>query len=261
MKFGDVGDAPDQVGQCGRSRCVGRYVPRATVLIRRRVWCVIRPAEVHIEPPNSGGWRERPMRLGRRIRHRPARAAPDRSDLAAGGLRDGACGLFRLRRCLPRGGTARGRATARPCASGRVRHPRRLRRGPACTRTAGLNAREARARVLGPGGLEYAVLAPAAALAAAILLARGARHPSLGFTLPWAIAVPLGFVAAFGALTFRHRVGEGKMASCAPARARRRSHAEEACCAGSRTSGSVRRHDALLGRRRRLPVGVPPCLS
>jgi uncharacterized membrane protein YbhN (UPF0104 family) len=71
--------------------------------------------------------------------------------------------------------------------------------------TAGLEPRQARVRVLGLGFLEYAVLAPAAALAAVILLARGATHPSLGFTLPWAIAVPLGFAAAFAALTMRHR--------------------------------------------------------
>src|SRR3954452_14135613 len=71
---------------------------------------------------------------------------------------------------------------------------------------AGLDAREARVRVLGLGVLEYAVLAPAAALAAVILLARGTTHPSLGVTLPWAIAVPLGFVAAFAALGLRHRV-------------------------------------------------------
>ena len=71
---------------------------------------------------------------------------------------------------------------------------------------AGLPPREARVRVLGLGVLEYAVLAPAAALAAVILLARGATHPSLGFTLPWAIAVPLGFVAAFAALGLRHRI-------------------------------------------------------
>jgi uncharacterized membrane protein YbhN (UPF0104 family) len=70
---------------------------------------------------------------------------------------------------------------------------------------AGLEPRQARVRVLGLGFLEYAVLAPAAALAAVILLARGATHPSLGFTLPWAIAVPLGFAAAFAALTLRHR--------------------------------------------------------
>jgi uncharacterized membrane protein YbhN (UPF0104 family) len=69
---------------------------------------------------------------------------------------------------------------------------------------AGLDAREARVRVL--GALEYAILAPAAALAAVIILARGSTHPSLGFTLPWAIAVPLGFVAAFAALGLRHRV-------------------------------------------------------
>ena len=73
---------------------------------------------------------------------------------------------------------------------------------------AGLDPRQARARVLGLGALEYAILAPAAALAAVILLARGSTHPSLGFTLPWAIAVPLGFAAAFAALGFRHRVGE-----------------------------------------------------
>jgi uncharacterized membrane protein YbhN (UPF0104 family) len=71
---------------------------------------------------------------------------------------------------------------------------------------AGLDAREARVRVLGLGALEYAILAPAAALAAVIILARGSTHPSLGFTLPWAIAVPLGFVAAFAALGLRHRV-------------------------------------------------------
>lgn len=71
---------------------------------------------------------------------------------------------------------------------------------------AGLGAREARVRVLGLGALEYAVLAPAAALAAVVILARGSTHPSLGFTLPWAIAVPLGFAAAFAALGFRDRV-------------------------------------------------------
>jgi uncharacterized membrane protein YbhN (UPF0104 family) len=73
---------------------------------------------------------------------------------------------------------------------------------------AGLEPREARIRVLGLGALEYAILAPAAALAAVVLLARGSSHPSLGFTLPWAIAVPLGFVAAFAALGLRHRVGD-----------------------------------------------------
>jgi uncharacterized membrane protein YbhN (UPF0104 family) len=71
---------------------------------------------------------------------------------------------------------------------------------------AGLEPRQARVRVLGLGALEYAVLAPAAALAAVVLLARGATHPDLGFTLPWVIAVPLGFVAAFAALSRRHLV-------------------------------------------------------
>jgi uncharacterized membrane protein YbhN (UPF0104 family) len=71
---------------------------------------------------------------------------------------------------------------------------------------AGLDARQARVRVLGLGALEYAVLAPAAALAAVIILVRGSTHPSLGFTLPWALAVPLGFAAALGALAIRPRL-------------------------------------------------------
>jgi uncharacterized membrane protein YbhN (UPF0104 family) len=71
---------------------------------------------------------------------------------------------------------------------------------------AGVSSRQARVRVLGLGALEYAVLAPAAAVAAMILVARGNSHPSLGFTLPWAIAVPLGFVAAFVALAYRDRL-------------------------------------------------------
>lgn len=71
---------------------------------------------------------------------------------------------------------------------------------------AGIPARQARVRVLGLGALEYAVLAPLAALAAVVLLARGASHPSLGFTLPWVIAVPLGAIAAVVALGFRERL-------------------------------------------------------
>jgi uncharacterized membrane protein YbhN (UPF0104 family) len=61
-------------------------------------------------------------------------------------------------------------------------------------------------RVLGLGALEYAILAPAAAVAAMILVARGRSHPSLGFTLPWVIAVPLGFAAAIVALAYRDRM-------------------------------------------------------
>ena len=74
---------------------------------------------------------------------------------------------------------------------------------------AGLPERQARVRVLGLGALEYAVLAPAAAVAAMIIVARGQSHPSLGLTLPWALAVPLGFGAAILALAYRERV-EGR---------------------------------------------------
>jgi uncharacterized membrane protein YbhN (UPF0104 family) len=71
---------------------------------------------------------------------------------------------------------------------------------------AGVSQRQARIRVLGLGMLEYAVLAPAAAVAGMVIVARGETHPSLGFTLPWALAVPLGFAAAFLALAYRDRV-------------------------------------------------------
>ena len=60
--------------------------------------------------------------------------------------------------------------------------------------------------MLGLGALEYAVLAPAVAVAAMVILARGQTHPSFGFTLPWAIAVPAGFGAAILALGYRERL-------------------------------------------------------
>ncbi len=69
----------------------------------------------------------------------------------------------------------------------------------------GVTAREARVRVLGLGALEYALLAPAACIASILLLAQGVHHPNAGITLPWAIAVPLGFVAAIWAVEHRTR--------------------------------------------------------
>jgi len=75
---------------------------------------------------------------------------------------------------------------------------------------AGCPPREARARVLGLGALEYAILAPAAAISAMVLLEHGAHKPGPGFTWPWAIAVPVGFVLTLAALRARewfHRQG------------------------------------------------------
>jgi hypothetical protein len=66
----------------------------------------------------------------------------------------------------------------------------------------GISKRDARVRVLGLGALEYVLLAPAACACAIILLAHGTHKPGLALTLPWAIAVPLGFVAAWWALRF-----------------------------------------------------------
>jgi hypothetical protein len=67
---------------------------------------------------------------------------------------------------------------------------------------AGLSDQQVRVRVLGLGALEYALLAPAACIVAIQLLADG-HSPSLGLTLPWAIAVPLGFVVALWAVEKR----------------------------------------------------------
>ena len=72
-------------------------------------------------------------------------------------------------------------------------------------RQTGISDREARVRVLGLGALEYALLAPAACIAAIALLVEGVHTPSLGFTLPWAILLPLGFVAALWAVGHRSR--------------------------------------------------------
>jgi uncharacterized membrane protein YbhN (UPF0104 family) len=67
---------------------------------------------------------------------------------------------------------------------------------------AGLSEAEARARVLGLGSLEYALLAPATAAAALYVLV---WHPSLemGMTLPWVVGVPVG--AALVLLLLRRR--------------------------------------------------------
>ena len=69
----------------------------------------------------------------------------------------------------------------------------------------GLSDSAVRARVMGLGALEYALLAPAACIVAIQFLAEGVHKPSLGLTLPWAIAVPLGFVAAIVAVEKRDR--------------------------------------------------------
>ena len=76
-------------------------------------------------------------------------------------------------------------------------------------RGSGIGKREARTRVMGLGALEYAILAPAACISAIIILAHGSHRPGLGFTLPWAIAVPVGFAAAFMAVR-HHRKLSGR---------------------------------------------------
>jgi uncharacterized membrane protein YbhN (UPF0104 family) len=72
-------------------------------------------------------------------------------------------------------------------------------------RQAGVSDREARVRVLGLGALEYALLAPAACITAIALLWSGVAKPPEALTLPWAIAVPIGFAAALWAVGHRTR--------------------------------------------------------
>lgn len=65
-------------------------------------------------------------------------------------------------------------------------------------------------RVLGLGALEYALLAPAAWICALIGLSMAPRIP-LGFSLPWAICVPIGFGLALWAARpqRRRRIEQG----------------------------------------------------
>jgi uncharacterized membrane protein YbhN (UPF0104 family) len=72
-------------------------------------------------------------------------------------------------------------------------------------RDTGISDREARVRVLGLGALEYALLAPATCIAAIALLVMGVAKPAPALTLPWAIAVPIGFAAAVWAVGHRAR--------------------------------------------------------
>jgi uncharacterized membrane protein YbhN (UPF0104 family) len=70
---------------------------------------------------------------------------------------------------------------------------------------AGLSESEARARVLGLGALEYALLTPATVAASIIVLLRGL--PVNGsLTWPWIIGVPVGASVAFAALAFKRKL-------------------------------------------------------
>ena len=72
-------------------------------------------------------------------------------------------------------------------------------------RRAGLSTDEARRRVLGLGVLEYAVLAPATAVAAGLVLFHK-QSVSASLTVPWIVGVPVGAALALTALYFVARV-------------------------------------------------------
>jgi uncharacterized membrane protein YbhN (UPF0104 family) len=64
---------------------------------------------------------------------------------------------------------------------------------------------EGEMRVVALDVLEHAPLAPAAWMAAVVLLAEGSRTPGLDFTLDWAILVPVGAVLAWYGVRRRDR--------------------------------------------------------
>jgi uncharacterized membrane protein YbhN (UPF0104 family) len=72
-------------------------------------------------------------------------------------------------------------------------------------RRAGLSEDEARRRVLGLGAIEYAVLAPATAIAAVVVLLKH-QTVSTSLTVPWIIGVPVGTTLALLALRHERRV-------------------------------------------------------
>lgn len=72
-------------------------------------------------------------------------------------------------------------------------------------RRVGLSKRAARERVLALGMMEYAVLAPATAIAALLVLLR-VNGLGAGMTLPWIIGVPVGATVALVALRFRRSI-------------------------------------------------------
>jgi uncharacterized membrane protein YbhN (UPF0104 family) len=76
-------------------------------------------------------------------------------------------------------------------------------------RNAGARRKEALARVLGLGMLEYAVLAPVTCAAACVLLVHHSRI-STGFTMPWAIGVPAGALIAIGLMPHRKRFNNAR---------------------------------------------------
>ena len=69
----------------------------------------------------------------------------------------------------------------------------------------GLDEREARARVLGLGALEYSILAPVA-LVAALVVFLDDNRVSKSLTLPWIVGVPAGAAVALAALRYRRRI-------------------------------------------------------
>jgi hypothetical protein len=113
----------------------------------------------------------------------------------------------------------------------------------AALQRAGLSESEARRRVRGLAALEYAVLAPAALIAGAVvLIEQQAISPSL--TLPWIIGVPVGAAIALVALHFRsrhaHRLSRSSSSRMPPATRSRAARCRSAVRASSRRCSPFR---------------------
>jgi uncharacterized membrane protein YbhN (UPF0104 family) len=76
----------------------------------------------------------------------------------------------------------------------------------AVLKSAGVSPREARARVLGLGALEYVVLAPAAMAAALYVVVNAKPDLDTALTFPWIVGVPVGFAGASALMLVRHRL-------------------------------------------------------
>ena len=124
-------------------------------------------------------------------------------------------------------------------------------------RGAGVSPRQATARVLNLGALEWATLAPAAWISALWLLGSPQVNPAM--SVPWVLGVPLGCAAA-AFFTWRFPLSPRQTGSARAGSAHGRRSAQPAARAADSSASKRDRlagHDPLLGGRDRLTVGGP----
>ena len=128
-------------------------------------------------------------------------------------------------------------------------------------RRSGLRRREAVARVLALGALEYAVLAPAAMICAVVLLFGTGGHVQHAMTYPWLAVDPRLLRRALGELAEAGRRGSPTRATAAVSASGSPTLVAGICklrclLTAPRSHGlGRRRRQPLLARRHRLPLG------